>query len=202
MKDKRNRQSYSLSLSLEFVVLTIACALGVSMARSNATGTQTGRDRSTARVKEVKVTAQTLAKLPVDGKYIVDLTRKGTIYEFEPATGSIDFERVMVRTATGEQAIPLRMKKALSNEELNEWFLRGFRIGTTSDFRTEGGVKPPTTNPSSTRNAFTCDVNTCTCSGQADCDDLTWGDDILCDWYACTTRGGGPIRCICFRKEL
>ncbi len=95
----------------KFVVLTIAFALGASMALSNAAGTQTGRDRSTPRVREVKVTAQTLAKLP-DGKYVVDLTRKGTIYEFDPATGSIDFERVMVRTAAGEEAIEPRMKKA------------------------------------------------------------------------------------------
>jgi hypothetical protein len=184
----------------KFVVLTIACALGVSMALSNATGTQTGRDRSSPKVKEVKVTAQTLAKLPADGKYVVDLTRKGTIYEFDPTAGRIDFQQVVVRTAAGEEAIEPRMKKALSNKELNEWYLGGFRIGTTSDFRTEGGVKPSTTNPSSTRKAFTCDPNACTCRGQADCDDL-W-DSGLCDWIPCTRRGGGPIRCICFRNPL
>ena len=177
--------------SVLVVVLTIAAALSMSLALS---GDEGRRDNST-KVKQVKVNAGVLAKLPADRKYIVDLTRKGTIYQFDPTAGSVDLKRVAIRTTKGVEAIESVLGKALSKKELAQWYSQGFRIGSVTAFKSSFGT------PSAAM-GFNCDSNYCTCRGLEDCTDLAHTDACGGGFFACTTRGDGVIRCICSRGAI
>lgn len=181
------------------VALTVVSAL--SMASSyTLSGYQTGRD-SLSKVKVIRVTAQSLSDLPPRMNYVVDLTNQGSIYEFDPTAGSIDFTRVALRTAQGEDAIDSRLGRVLWREELGQWHTQGFRIGNVSDFRLEEGLQSQVSDTPGTAAAtsFTCDMNYCTCSGQADCWDM-WHTNVCGgDFIACTSRSGTK-RCICSRR--
>lgn len=66
-----------------------------------------------ATIKRVQVNARTITALPSAKKYVVDLTQRGVVYEFDSKTNRIDFSRVMVRTARGEVTISSYLERVL-----------------------------------------------------------------------------------------
>jgi hypothetical protein len=181
------------------LIVTLIIA-GVLSLTSSLGGSQAQKDNSPG-VRLVTVNARSLADLPPRTNYVVDLANPGSIYEFDPAGGSIDFTRVALRTAQGEEGIDPRLGRALWREELVQWYTDGFRIGNVADLRLYEGLQPQVSDSPGTAAAtsFTCDMNYCTCSGQADCWDM-WHTNVCGgDFLACTSRSGTK-RCICSRR--
>jgi hypothetical protein len=108
-------------------------------------------------INKVQVTAQALTSHRAGERYVIDLTRKGTVYDVAAA---VDLSRVRVRTATEERAL---------SEVVKQIGLPGgrFLIGTAQDLRTVNfglpsrtvsGIRPQTT-------AFHCGSNgVCLCN--------------------------------------
>jgi len=154
-----------------------------------------------SKAKQVKVDAQTIAALPADGTYAVDLYHDGTIYDFDPAAGPIDFKRVSVRSKAGEQPIGLWLGKASPKTALTGWETDELRLGTTSDFAREWDtpIKPPPSPPAAD---FQCDEIYCICRGIPSCRDMLHVRG-LCKgpFFACVDVNGFK-KCICsFRPE-
>lgn len=102
-------------------VTLLSLALGFSTAQE------------TGSVKKVQVTAQTLASQPADQPYLMDFTRKGTVYE---VAAGINYSRVRVRTSTGAMALSdLATKLGVTGGK--------FLLGTFSDLSAQNFGFPP-----------------------------------------------------------
>ena len=181
------------------VILAIAGAFSVATGAALSMY-QTRRD-SLPKIKEIKVTARNLAELPNAEKYVVDLTRKGTIYTFDPAGGWIDFQRVNVRTAHGEQSLSVWLEKTFSKNVVLPGDSGSLRIGRYGHLSgNTNGTDPrptPTPTPTQGKGAFQCDWQYCTCNGASDCDNMVVS--LVCGGFFACTRRGGSVRCICGR---
>jgi hypothetical protein len=82
-----------------------------------------------------KVTAQTLAGLGTGTKYVADLSRSGIAYEFSPAAGPIDLNRVVVHTARGDMGIGSWLAVSFPSRALTGLSTQGFQIGAAADLR-------------------------------------------------------------------
>jgi hypothetical protein len=152
--------------------------------------------QKSSQAKKVKVDAQTIAALPSGSMYTVDLSHDGTIYDFDPAAGPIDFKRVVVRTRAGEKPIEQWMGKASSRTALSGWDTNGLRVGSTDDFRKEG--EPPITPPPGGPTAFECDRDYCICRSGADCEDLIHTNLCQGSFFACSRV---LVKCMCSRRD-
>jgi len=115
-------------------------------------------------IKKEPVTAQTIASQPAGKPYVLDLTRKGTVYE---VAAGVDFSRAQIRTSTGEQPMStLARKLGLTGKFLlGTWQnLSGLDFGFPP-----GTIDPPDAGPSAAK----CDSYVCTCNGRRDCSDLS-----------------------------
>jgi len=133
------------------------------------------------QVKEVGVTARTVASRPAGKAYSLDLTKKGTIYGL---AADVDYSRVQIHTAKGDTTMADLLKKtgrAVSGK---------LRVGLTSDIKAQ---KLSLTRVSGGTLNFNCEGILCSCSGDDDCNDMfTRGG--CGDIAACDERG-----CWCFR---
>ena len=153
------------------VVAALGCALGLSLLLSHCGGLQT---RS--------VSAASVAALPAGETLEVDLTRAGTVYEFnDPGT---DFSRVTVRTAAGVRPFAEQLKAS------NTGSRGGLVLGRPGDMRYH---LPPLSG--NTTASYDCGVF-CKCDDTTDCVDLInsgkCGDDM---WCSSTTES-----CFCTAK--
>jgi len=132
-------------------------------------------------IKQVPVTARTVATRPAGKSYLLDLTRKGTIYTFG---ADVDYSRVAVHTAKGQMTMADLLAKTGRT-------VRGkVRIGMTSDIRTQKfGLARIGGGPLN----FNCEGILCSCSGDEDCNDM-FTKEACGDIAACDERG-----CWCFR---
>jgi hypothetical protein len=144
------------TIAIATLVLAAVWAFSVSLNGCGTTKTKT-------------VSAATIAQLPPGKPFEIDLTRSGTVYNFNDA--GTDFSRVTVRTSAGVKTFA-RLLKA-SNTSVRA----GLVLGRPDDMRDH---LPPlgggTTN-------YDCGVF-CKCTGQADCISLILsgkcGDDYWC----------------------
>ena len=143
-------------------------------------------------VKKENVTAQTLASQPAGKPYVLDLTRKGIVYE---VAAGIDYSRASVRTSTGEQAMSdLARKLGLTGK---------FLLGTWQNLSgLDFGFPPGTLTPPDGTSAAKCDTLVCTCNGRQDCSDLSksgkCGETAACG----VGKGGKPGKwgCTCTKR--
>jgi len=148
----------------------LAIAFSFSLAQKTAT---------TARSKAVS--AATIANLPRGKTYSVDLTRKGTIYNF---TGDgTDFSRVAVRTSAGVKTMGELLKQ--SNTEIKG----RLAVGMPTDLR---GQKLPTTGGTTVN--FQCSGLFCGCSGDVDCNNMFSGS--ACGSIAWCNLDTGRCYCV------
>lgn len=156
----------SLSLVVPMVVV-----LGLTGLLAHCGGMQT---------KSVK--AADIAALPAGQNLEVDLTRKGTVYEFNDA--SLDYARVNVRTSKG--VVPLAEQLRQTNTTARGDLL----LGRPEDMRHH---LPPLSGDTTTN--YDCGVF-CKCDDTTDCVDLILsgkcGDDM---WCSSTTSA-----CFCTAK--
>jgi hypothetical protein len=135
-------------------------------------------------IKRVEVTPKSVAGRGAK-PYVIDLTRGGTAYEL--AKG-LDYSRVRVRTSKGEQTI----SEVLGNRTIEGKLL----LGLTTDLR----QLKLNLGASSTRQ-FNCDIPAlCSCSGDADCNDL-FSSGKCGDVAGCTIgQPGDAPKCWCLKK--
>ena len=141
----------------------------------------------TSTLRRIQVNAQTITALPAGKKYVVDLTKRGVKYEFDPKAGQIDFTRVMVRTARGDVTMASFLEKIIPKDKLSgfKYSSQSFSLGT----RLPGTVQTPLAN---TSKEFSCDIyDTCYCEGESDC-------QTLLNWRVC----GGGLVCITLGDRL
>ncbi len=80
------------------------------------------------KLKQVEVTAQTIASQPSGKAYAIDLTRAGTIYTF---AADSNYSRVRVRTSKGEMTMTELLAKT------GKTVTGKLSIGMTSDLRAQ-----------------------------------------------------------------
>ena len=109
-----------------------------------------------AQVKQVQVTAQTLTR---QRGYVIDLTRKGTIYAISP---DVDHGRVRIRTPKGDMSLSELLAKSGRNVSGQ------LRVGVTSTMRAWkfGGIR------GAGGLNYDCGSAACGCSGDDDCNDM------------------------------
>jgi hypothetical protein len=79
-------------------------------------------------VKQIDVTARTIASQPSSKAYLIDLTHTGTTYSF---AAGVDYSRVRVRTSKGEMTLTELLAKT------GKTVTGKLSIGMTSDLRAQ-----------------------------------------------------------------
>lgn len=153
------------------IAFSLLVALGSVALLTNCGGLQTRA-----------VSAASIAELPAGKTLEIDLTRKGTVYEFnDPGT---DFSRVGVRTTAGVKPFAEQLQQ--SNTSPRERLV----LGRPEDMRHH---LPPLVGDTAT--SYDCGV-VCKCDDTTDCVDLILsgkcGDDM---WCSSTTNA-----CFCTAK--
>jgi len=132
-------------------------------------------------IKQEQVTVQTMARQPASKAYVLDLTRKGTIYNI---ASDVDYNRVRVRTSKGDMTIAELLKKSGKN-------ISGkLRVGMTSDIRIQ---KLGLARAGGGALNYSCGDLACSCSGDDDCNDL-FSTDKCGPIAVCYPDG-----CVCIR---
>lgn len=132
--------------------------------------------------KTKAVPAATISNLPMGKTYVVNLTRKGTIYTFNG--DGTDFSRVTVRTAEGDKTMAELLKKS-------ETRVTGqLAVGTPTDMR---GQKLSQSPVGGTMN-FTCAGLICGCTGDEDCNKMFSGS--ACGSIAWCNLNTGRCYCV------
>jgi hypothetical protein len=146
------------------MLLVVSFAFGLAVAQTRVA------------VKEVKVTSSLVTKQPKGKAYSVDLTRRDTFYV---VAADADRSRIQVRTSKGNMSLASLLQKS------NRTMTGTMRIGATSVIRTH--LPTIATNPGTMH--FNCEGLLCTCSGDADCNDMFTnggcGDIAACDERGC-----------------
>lgn len=182
-----------------FIATVVAFAQGVGGFSPPALQTPT-TTTTRVTVRSVQVNSQTITALRKGKKYVADLTQRGVRYEFD-AKRRVDFSRVMVRTAQGEEPIGSFLRKvSLKNALTGFNTSQSFSIGTRP--AEPGPTLSPDTRPHTlTATNFTCNGESCICNGFGDCLDLIYGTSLCTGEIVC---GSGPKSgsfCICTRKK-
>jgi hypothetical protein len=151
----------------------------------------------TPTLRRIAVDRQTIAVLPRDKKYVIDLTQRGVVYRFQ-AGSRIDFSRVTVRTARGEVAIGAFLKKMIPPSKLAtfKYTSQSFSLGT----RPTGTL---TNLPSGPSQILVCGKVSCVCSGH-DCFDMVFGGTFGGKEYCtgtilCSEDESGTMWCSCYK---
>jgi hypothetical protein len=132
-------------------------------------------------IKQVGVTAREVAARPARKAYVLDLSRKGTIYTF---AADVDYSRVQIHTSKGQMTMAELLQKT------GRTVTGKVRIGMTSEIRTmKLGLARIGGGPLN----YNCEGILCSCSGDADCTDM-FTKEACGDIAACDERG-----CWCFR---
>lgn len=163
---------------LAVTLLVIGISLIAIAQKGEGTGnsSQPGK-KAGQRIKQIRVSSADIARLPIGKSFLVDLTRRGTIYHFNPATGSIDYPRVRVRTTVGEVTLEAWLKKRLPPSIGDRWRSRRFRVGMIRDlatFNNSGSKQRPPTQ------AYEHEDGVCHCTGDDDCNNM-FSDDVCID---------------------
>jgi hypothetical protein len=171
-----------------FLSLALALTAGIP------TRGQTSRT-STPPTGLVKVTSKTVSALRAGTSYTVDLSRRGVVYEFSPADGPIDFSKILVRSAAGQQPIGTYLSRTFGSGLRVGWRTSAFQLGAAADLR-KFSVRPA----SRTTNIIQCPpgLGGCTCSTEDECAFLLWFLD--CSLTVCNSDRS---ECACiFRSSL
>jgi len=151
--------------------------------------------------------------------YPLDLTRRGTIFDLDLATGAMDLNRIEVRahigtfTKGGREAIGTFTREGpglVGTFTLREWLLKQWpssavsqsesgrlRIGWTKDFAAlweSKSVKSP-----GAAKPYECVTQFCSCSGRDDCGDMFREDGPCAGSYSLCEEVEGGMKCTCGR---
>lgn len=135
-------------------------AVGFTTAQKTTTTTTQRTTADTARkpIKQVEVSSRTVKGQPAGRKYMVDLTKSGTVYNLAK---DVDPTQVQVKTAKGNMTVAELLRKS------GKTITGPLSVGITSDVRTQrfgsrvGGNR-----------LVDCGDLACVCTGDDDCNDL------------------------------
>jgi hypothetical protein len=181
-----------LRASLSLMVLLI---LGLSFAAlppSASASAQKLADNS----RRVRVNAASIAQLPTNKPYVIDLKQKGVVYDFELSGGRINYSRVVVRTETGDQPIVTFISKKFRDDAIRGWVGKRVRLtvfAAKSPAKGGLGLKNPTG-----KNPFTCNPIWCSCQGDDDCNDM-FTTNVCGDTAFCVDTSSPGVKCYCER---
>lgn len=137
------------------------------------------RTPQTEAVKKVSVTAKTIASQPAGKPLVLDLTKRGTVYEID---ANVNYSQVRIRAAIGERQLS---RKAGATGK----FLVGHGDDLSAiNFGFSGGGTLPPLDPKPTE--AKCDKNTCYCVGPKDCKDLNKAKWCWAELWACGKGDG------------
>jgi hypothetical protein len=174
--------------------LIIALAQSIVLAGFQRPVSQTPGSNTVSQIRRIQVNAESLAQLSGGKKYVVDLTQRGVIYDFDSKTRSLDFTRVVIRTAKGEIPMSSWLEKNFAKTELAGWNSRHLRIGTTEGFRSFRGLPARIQKPPPGTAAFQCNPLLCTCKGDSDCNDMF--STTACGPHAACDLSSGVCACL------
>ena len=168
-----------------------------SNANSNDTGSNNGAESKKEKgtmgssekekaARKVSVTPDDIARLPAGKSYVVD-TRHGAIYDFDASTKPVDFNRIKLRTDTGQ----ISMKSLLEKLWPGKSESTHLSVGTPKDLKRRSASKTPVRNGGEN---FTCDGLKCDCSGDDDCNNM-FGSNVCGSIAVCREDG----TCSCLR---
>ncbi len=146
-------------------------------------------------VKKIPVTSQTLASLQAGKPYVIDLSRKGTVYN---VASGVDYNRIQVRNAAGKvMTLNDLINKAGSNAK-KLGANKPLVLGTVSDLRALNSAR---TSPASRGNrVVACDGPVCICTGDDDCGKLlSPGGGCPEGSYVYCSGSGDSAWCVCIR---
>jgi hypothetical protein len=153
-------QSAEKETPMKMSVLTtsiLTLFLGLTLAQSKCN-----------QVKTKTVSAQTIANLPPGKTYEIDLTRKGTIYDFkDPNT---DFSRVTLRSATDVRTFTELLK--MSNATVKKHWVIGNAKDLAKTILRSGAGGGGGSN-------YQCGSFICSCRGLSDCFDMAGSDNCV-----------------------
>jgi hypothetical protein len=174
------------------MILLAVVVLAQAIGGFSLTLAQTETRGTTTALRRIPVNAQTVTALPRGKNYVVDLTQRGVVYEFDSKSGQIDFARVRVRTTRGEVTMGSYLETRFPKDSL-KGKLAGFKYKTQSFTL---GTRPPGTlqTPPPTTSNFDCSDKTCICHTYADCYSLA--SKVICvDWLCVYING--QLVCAC-----
>lgn len=155
-----------LTLAVTILVLLLGLALG----------------QKKPTIKQVNVTAQTVMRRPAKTGYVLNLTRRGTLYNLAE---DVDNSRIQIHSAKGSVTMADLIKS--SGQDLHGKAvvglisdIRAMKIGSG---RTGGGLN------------FTCGAAACVCHGDEDCNHLFSTNS--CGPFAVCFISGGSVVCVC-----
>lgn len=148
--------------------------------------------------------------------YTLDLTRRGTIFDLDLDSGTMDFSLIKVQALVGaftkgrREAIGTftRERGVVGTFTLQEWLLKQWppsavrkgasgrlRIGWTKDFAALWESKSVET-PGAAR-PYECVTQFCSCSGRDDCGDMFREDGPCAGSYSLCEEVEGVMKCTC-----
>ncbi len=168
---------------LVLALLVSANSQTPQLSGASSSGTVRQTPGAITTLRSIKVNAQTITALPSGRKYVVDLTQRGVVYEFNSQSSQIDFSRIVVRTTKGEVAIGSFLKAGFLKAKLAnfKYTAQAFSLRT----RPAGTLQ----NRPTTTSLISCDwaYEICTCTGEDECDELIW-DRACGDIRFCATN--------------
>jgi hypothetical protein len=144
-------------------------------------------------VKKIPVTSQTLASLQAGKPYVIDLSRKGTVYN---VASGVDYNRIQVRNSAGK----VMTLNALFNKAGSKAKMLGTNkplvFGTVSDLRALNSARPASRG----NQVVACDGSVCICTGDDDCGKLlSPGGGCPEGSYVYCSGSGTSAWCVCIR---
>jgi hypothetical protein len=133
-----------------------------------------------------RITADDISRTNQGQHYVVDLTKQKAVFDLDSRKEAINFNRIMIRTSTGNVSMESLLSKLLPNSADRSVL----RVGNPHEMRRsiQGRVG---------RNNFTCAAGEpCTCTGDDDCNDM-FGAGVCGDIAVCNPNGCAclpPIR--------
>ncbi len=173
-------------------ILATIVTLAHALAGFSASAVQTTQKKSSTTLRTTRVNAHTIKALSRGKKVVADLTKRGVVYEFDAGAGQIDFNRVVVRTARGEETIGSLLETMFPKDRLRafKYTAQSFRLGTQ---------RPGTLSTTLMKTSnFECKPDRCICHGLEDCEDLIIGTSLCVIWF-CMKDPHGEYLCICSR---
>jgi hypothetical protein len=146
--------------------------------------------------RQVRITAASIARLPANKPYVIDLKQKGVAYDFDLSGGRINYSRVVVRTAAGDLPIATYLARKFREAGIKGWETRRVQLtvlATRGPAKGGLGLKSPT-GPS----PFTCNPVWCACQGDDDCNDM-FTTNVCGDTAFCVNTSSSSVKCYCER---
>jgi hypothetical protein len=152
--------------------------------------------RQSVSLNKVQVTAQTIINQQAGKPYVIDLSRKGTVYN---VASGVDYSRIQLRNSAGKLITLTDLFNKAGSRAKNLAANKTLVFGAVSDLRAMvSGGSGIATRPNQ---IIACDGRVCICTGDDDCNILMspGGGCPEGSWVYCSGSGSSAF-CVCVRQ--